>query len=427
MNFNIAEKINDILWSVPVFILMIGGGIYLSLKLSFPQKNPLKVLYRTIFSLFDKNKSSKNGLSKLESFSIALAATVGTGSIIGVASAMAIGGAGAVFWMWVSAFIGMGTAYYENYLGVKFSRKNHICGAMSYLKTMGKNTAVVYAAFSVLVSLGMGNMAQASAIVNSAYDGFKIPTHITGIILLIFMSLILTGRSHSGEICAKIVPFMAVFFISGSLYIIIKNYNASFKSLMFIIKSAFDFKSAAGGTVGTFLTYTVIGGIKRGVFSHEAGLGSSVAAHNSCGELSPKIQGTWAMAEVFIDTFIICTITALVILISGVSPEKSDCIALAYSNGLGSFGKYFISFSLILFAFATLNGWFFIGENSWKYIFPNSHIAYKIIFLIFICIGCVKNMQSVLTISDIFNGLLAIPNLIFLLINIKSEKFSETT
>lgn len=404
------EKINNILWGFPVLILIIGGGIFLSAKMKFPQVHIFRILKLSVKSIFSKDKNNTAGISQLQGFSTALAATVGTGSIVGVGGAMAIGGRGSVFWMWVSAFIGMGISYCENYLGVKFSLSSKSCGAISYLEKIGKGKvmASAYAVCSVFASLGMGNMAQANSVVSAAKEGFSAPEYFTAFAVVAFTSFTVSGAKRTAGICEKLVPFMSIFFCIGSLYIIVINPSDSVDAFCSIVSDAFSPKAFLGGAFGT----AAMEGIKRGAFSNEAGLGSTAAVHSSCNIKSAETQGIMGMAEVFIDTIIICTLTALVIIVSKTDISQTDCAVKAYGEALNGFGSIFISVSLILFALATIAGWFFIGEKSWKYLFPKHSLIYKIVCVLCAYFGAVYSPSLIWGISDIFNGLMAIPNMI---------------
>lgn len=415
---SVITAANEFIWGFPLLILMLGGGLFLSFKLGFPQLHILSIFRRTIFTLFKKDKSQGSSLSQFQVFSTALAATVGTGSIVGVGECIRVGGEGAVFWMWVSAFIGMGLSYCENYLGVKYSSE-HSCGATAYLEhiSKGKTAALLFAVFTVLASLGMGNMAQAGAIASAAEEGFSLSRQSCAFIMLIAAFLIAAGKNGPAKLCEKLVPVMSLFFIGGSLYIILSHPTETLNALQRIVRSAFRPAACISGSVWGAVFQCAAEGLKRGAFSNEAGLGSTVAVHSSCRIRSPETQGLWGMAEVFIDTAVICTLTALVIIISGADPSADGDLAVtAYMLTLGKAGKYFMSVSLILFAFATIAGWFFIGEKAWKYLFPKGSLPYRMLCLVCVCAGTMWSMRLIWCVSDIFNGLMAIPNIIGVLI-----------
>ena len=403
----IINKINSFLWGVPLLVLLLGGGIYLSIKLGFPQIHILKIMKKTVFTLFKKESSESDSLSQFQTFSTALAATVGTGS---------------VFWMWVSAFFGMGLAYCENYLGVRCS-DGKLCGAASYLEKIGRTklTAVLFAVFTVGASLGMGNMVQTGSAAAAAREGFGIPSYIFALVVLIFVFLVAVGKNSAACLCEKLVPIMAVLFIGGSLGVIIFHPLKAAGAISMIVKNAFCPTACITGSVAGTIIFSMVEGLKRGAFSNEAGLGSTVAVHSSCEIKSPELQGTWAMAEVFIDTFVICTLTAVVIIISGTDLTGEDMAVRAYNAALGGAGKYFMSGSLILFALATVAGWFFIGERAWRYLFPRNDMIYRIMAIACGCIGTMWSMELVWGVSDIFNGLMAVPNVIGVLVLWRKE------
>ena len=419
------DKISSFLWGYPLLVVLMGGGLFLSAKLRFPQLHIIEIFRRSVQAVF-KDNGRHSGISQFQGFSTALAAAVGTGSVVGVGAAIAIGGRGAVFWMWISAFIGMGISYSENYLGVKYSLNSGLCGAQAYLEKIGRGKiiAVIYALFSVLASLGMGNMAQANSAV-SALEQLHIPKPCAAFIIVIFTAVTACGCKTTAKICEKLVPFMALFFCAGSLYIILSDIHCAANAFRSIVSDAFSPSAFAGGFAGSAL----MEGIKRGAFSNEAGLGSSVAVHSSCEVKSPQVQGIMGMAEVFIDTVIICTLTAIVILVSGTDISVSDCAVNAYCESMGSFGKIFISLSLTLFALATIAGWFFIGEKSWSYLFPDKKNIYKILCVFCAYAGAVYSPSIIWGISDIFNGLAAIPNMTGVLVlskEIKKPSFSPS-
>lgn len=419
----ILGTVSEIIWGYPVLILMLGGGVYLSIRMGFPQIHFIQIFKNTFLALLKKDGKSadeSNGISQFQSFSTALAATAGTGGIVGVGTAISLGGAGAVFWMWVSAFVGMALSYTENILGVRYCKKAGFSGAMAYMEKGldSKWLAVLFAAFCTLASLGMGNMAQSNAISVSCKDAFSIPLPISGIITSALIIIIISGKDRLARCTEKLVPFMALFYIIGSLVVIIRHYYALGEAFGKIFTSAFSLRSAAGGGAGFAVKQACIVGLRRGAFSNEAGLGSTVAVHSSCRTKDSKSLGCWGMAEVFADTMILCTITALVILVSGVEIGDGgpEMICEAFSTGLGSFGRIFMALSMILFAFATIAGWYFIGQSAWKYIFPKKSSIYKLIFTICVFIGSVSSLSVVWGISDIFNGLMALPNLTAILL-----------
>ncbi len=437
---SLNDKINSFVWGPFTLSLFLLAGIYFTLRLKGIQiKKGKLIIKKTLLSLFKKQtrvSGGKHSLSQFGSLSTALAATIGTGSIVGVATALAIGGSGSIFWMWISAFLGMGTAYAENVLGILYRKKDEsgktIGGAYSYIEKglNAKWLAKLFALFCVLASFGMGNMAQGNSISASLYQSFNIPKAYCATALFIFIALIMIGGiKRTQSVCELIVPFMTVFFLAGAVIILILKRERLLPEIIAIFKNAFCFKSAAGGIAGAGVKKAVSIGIRRGVFSNEAGLGSTVSVHASSNIKEPVEQGFWGIFEVFVDTMLFCTITALVILVSGaplVKEEGAEIVVKAFESGFGRMGGHFVSVSIVLFALATLIGWSFIGRNAFSYLFPNSKDrTYKIIFCIFVYLGAVSSLEFVWQISDTFNGLMAIPNLIALLI-LSKEVVNET-
>ena len=434
------EKINSFVWGPFTLSVFLFVGIFYTLRLKGIQFKKAKLITnKTLLSLFKKQtrtSANKHSLSQFGSLSTALAATIGTGSIVGVATALTIGGSGSIFWMWVSAFLGMGTAYAENVLGILYRSKDRngkiTGGAYSYIEK-GMNArwlAKIFALFCVLASFGMGNMAQGNSISASLFQSFHIPRVYCGIVLFAFILIVMLGGvKRTQNVCELIVPFMTVFFLAGAVIILFLKHERLIPEFLSIFKNAFCFKSAAGGIAGAGIKKAVSIGIRRGVFSNEAGLGSTVSVHSSSNIKEPVEQGFWGIFEVFVDTIIVCTITALVILVSGaalVKNEGAEIVVKAFESGFGDLGGYFVSVSIVLFALATLIGWSFIGENAFCYLFPRAkNRIYKIIFCIFVYLGAVSSLEFVWEISDTFNGLMAIPNLIAL-IALSKEVVNET-
>ena len=330
---DINDKVNGVVWGLPLIVLILATGIFMCVRTRFFHISKAKhVTQNTFLAIFKKKdvtaSKEKSAISQFQAFTTALAATIGTGNIAGVATAIAVGGPGAVFWMWVSAFFGMMTAYSENVLGIFYRRKNKdgewSGGAMYYLKDglnnkLGNILAVLFALFCVIASFGIGNMTQVNSISTALYDSFNLPSIITGIAVAIVTALvILGGIKRIGKVTEVLVPFMAFAYIIGSIIIIIMNIGTIPSVFASIFKGAFGIKAAAGGIVGAAIKKAITMGFKRGIFSNEAGLGSSVMANAASDVKEPVIQGMWGIFEVFADTIVVCTLTALVILSSGV-------------------------------------------------------------------------------------------------------------
>ena len=456
---DINSTVNKIVWGEPFLLLLVGVGVFLSVRLRFFQavrfpywmRNTFLAIFKTP-SVRSKDKKSRT-ISQFQALSTSLAATVGTGNITGVAAAITVGGAGAVFWMWVAAFFGMITKFSENVLGIYYRRKNSdgewSGGAMYYLKYglekkrffkyLAKPLSIAFSLFCVLASFGIGNMLQCNNITSTAVSAFSLsginvfgvylsPEFILGILLAVLVAIpILGGVKKVGAVAEKIVPFMAVFYILGCLYIFITHISSAGSVFRLIFQGAFGFDSVCGGSIGILISRTVTTGIKRGVFSNEAGLASSVSVNVSSDVKEPVKQGMWGIFEVFFDTFIICTLTAFVILSSGLvdfstglmasSLEGTALVTEAFASSMGNAAGIFVAIATLFFAFSTILGWSQYGVKATEYLFGLGSVKfYKIVFIFFIIIGSTMNLSLAWDISDTFNGLMALPNLIGLLI-----------
>lgn len=544
--------VNGVVWGIPMLILIIGTGIFMSVRTGFFQITRIKTWANETFLAIFKKKSvtktdEKKAITQFQALSTALAATIGTGNIAGVATAVCIGGPGAVFWMWISALFGMMTSFSENVLGIYFRKKNEhgewSGGAMYYLEEglkekkglrhIAKPLSVMFAIFCVLASFGIGNMAQSNSISSAMQSNFNIPTIVTGVVLAVIAALVvLGGIKRIAKVTEKLVPFMAIFYIAGCLIIFVMNFRHIPYVFSSIFKSAFSFSAVAGGVGGYIIKRAVTMGFKRGVFSNEAGLGSSVMVNCASDVKEPVIQGMWGIFEVFFDTIIVCTLTAFVILsspansvsfeealnnvstqpqyftinytdgetnlidsdinpkyivasddaaegtyteysaktvygqefpvkilnsdnVSGendftfanvmelkgiqakdangnhLTNENGDpiidsveitevngvpLVTYAFSQRLGSVSGKILAIAILLFAFSTTLGWSFYGTKALEYLLgTKATIVYKIIFVLFIVIGCTMKLGLAWDISDTFNGLMALPNLIGIL------------
>lgn len=440
----INSVLNDFIWGPIMLAFFLFVGLMFTLRTKVFQITHIKYwLDVTILQLFRKEGKSvlktddKHSISQFQSLCTALAATIGVGNISGVAIALALGGPGAIFWMWLSAFLGMMTNYAENTLGIKYRYKNEkgnwIGGAMIYIeKGLGwKWLAVIFSIFCVLASFGIGNMSQGNEIANGLKNSFGVPTYVTALIVMVFAGLvILGGIKRIASVTEKFVPFMALTYIVGALIVIFAHAGNIPSAFASIFQNAFNLPSAAGGVTGFTIMVAMRRGISRGVFSNEAGLGSSVMVHSASDVKEPVVQGMWGIFEVFADTLVVCTMTALTILTSGVYDYKEYAkyvgselpetlksgVALtseAFETVFGSFGGSFISIAIMLFAFSTILGWSYYGERAIEYLFGLKAVpVYKIIFILFIFVGCNVKLDLVVNISDTFNGFMALPNLI---------------
>ena len=445
---SVNGKINGVVWGVPALILLIGTGILMTVITRFFQFTRFGHMWKSTIGGLFKHKGitkseDRHSISQFQALCTALSATIGTGNIAGVAYAITMGGPGAVFWMWIAAIVGMMTNFSENVLGIYFRRRNErgewSGGAMYYLrdgvgnmkygKHIGKILAVLFSIFAVIASFGIGNMGQVVSIsesiaaVANAGDSKILPLIVGGVVMILAILVIIGGLRRIAETNERIVPFMAIFYIIGALVIIVMNITKVGPAFAAIFKGAFNFKSAAGGVGGAVIAQAMQWGFKRGVFSNEAGLGSSVMVHSASNVKEPVVQGLWGIFEVFADTIIVCTCTALVILTSGVvdletgasvsGVTKLGLATEAFTKNFGTFGGIFIAVAVSLFAFTTVLGWSFYGTKAWEFLFgTRSTIIYKILFVLVILAGSTLDASLAIDLSDTFNGLMAIPNLI---------------
>ncbi len=422
----ISKTVNSIVWGPAILLFLIFVGIYFSIKFRFFQIWGIKEwLFGTIKGFFKKSENGK--ISSFQAVTTSLAGAIGTGNIVGVATAITLGGPGAIFWMWIGAFLGMMTIFAENILGGLYKQKNIngevVGGPMYYIeKGMGKKWLAIFFSIACIGStLGMGNMTQSNSLAGALYEGFNINPKFTAIILGIIVTIIIFGGvSRIVSVSEKLVPFMAIFYITGGLAVIFINIDSMGKVFHDIFKDAFNFQSAGAGIIGIVTSKAIKYGIARGTFSNEAGLGSSPIIYAAANVDDPKQQGMLGIFQVFFDTIIGCTITAFCILCTGVTGSGEEGVALstkAFETVFGNFGSYFVSISIVLFSFSTIVGWSYFGQRAFEYIFGLKSVAiYKSIYIVALLFGCVMNLNLVWELSDTFNGLMMIPNLIALLV-----------
>jgi len=431
------ENLNQILstasswaWGPAMLFLLLGTGLYLTIRLRFL---PLRNLFYAFSLLWKGRKSKEDGdISPFSALMTAMAATVGTGNIAGVAAALFIGGPGAIFWMWMTALVGMATKYGEAVLAVKYREVDedgrHVGGPMYYIKNgMGekwKPLAFAFALFGTIAAFGIGNMVQANAVAGAMETAFGFNNQLTGIVLMILVGLVLFGGiKRIAHTATALVPIMAILYIGFSVYIL-AVYSAELPAaLMTIVESAFTGSAAAGGFAGASIILAIQFGVARGVFSNEAGLGTAPIAHAAAKTKDPVEQGHIAMLGTFIDTIILCTMTALVIMVTGVwqsGETGSPLTALAFSTGLGSdLGSIVVAIGLAVFAFTTLIGWSYYGERCAEYVAGVKVITgYRVLWVIAVFAGAAlsDHFNTVLILADVLNALMAIPNLIALLV-----------
>ncbi len=429
MAFN--DWLNGIVWGPYMLILLVGTGIYLSVRSNFLQVTKLGyILKQTLGKVVEKPTAGEGDITPFQALTTALASTVGTGNLAGVATAIAIGGPGAIFWMWVSGFFGMMTKFGEVVLSVHFREKKadgSWAGGPMYYLTKGLKQrwlAVLFAFFGAFAALGIGNMVQSNSVADALKTNFNIPYAFTGIALVILAGLVIIGGiKRIAQVTEKLVPFMAVFYIIGAVFIILTRVSAVPEAFALIFKHAFTPISAVGGFAGAAVMQVVRFGVARGVFSNEAGLGSAPIAHATARTDHPVRQGFWGIFEVFIDTIVICTLTALAIVVTGVwkmvDPSTGEgftgaaLTSKAYTLGLPGPGGYIIAIGIIFFAYSTLLGWSFYGEKCFEYLIGSRRAKlYRYFFLPFIFLGAVGALEPIWLLADTLNGLMAIPNLI---------------
>ena len=426
----IAQSINSFVWGPPLLILLVGTGIYLSFKLGFLQifKLPLALKYLFSEDTEAKDMKAEGDVSAFAAVCTALSATIGTGNIVGVATAIRLGGPGALFWMWVAAFFGMATKYAESLLAVKYrvvdDNGQMSGGPMYYIERGLKNKflAKCFAVFGIGVAFfGIGTFAQVNSITSAVEIAFNVPIIVTGVILTICVAMVTLGGIKSiAKVSQVIVPFMAVSYILCTLIILLLNAGEIPETISLIIKSAFNPTAAAGGFAGSTVALALKSGVSRGVFSNESGLGSAPIAAAAAKTNSCVRQGLVQMTGTFFDTIIVCTMTGVTLVLTGMwnnpNVEGAAATTAAFRAGLPSMpivGELIVTIGLIFFAFTTILGWNYYGERCTEYLFGVKGIkSYKYIFIFLVAIGPFLKLSLIWTVADIVNGLMAIPNLI---------------
>ena len=442
---NIVGIVNSFLWNYALLILLCGTGIYFTIRLKFVQIAKFKDGWnRTFGSISLRGEAAgKEGMSSFQSLATAVAAQVGTGNLAGAATALIAGGPGAIFWMWLSAFFGMATIFVEASLGQQYKTVtesgNAIGGPAYYIKAafkgpFGKFLAGLFAIFIILALGFMGNMVQSNSISGAFVNAFPQikPIYIGIACALVAAFIFIGGLKRIASFAEKTVPIMALFYIIGSVIILIMNIKNLPSSIVLIFTSAFNPQAVIGGGLGIGVQQAMRYGVARGLFSNEAGMGSTPHAHALAKVKHPCEQGVVAMIGVFFDTFIVVTLTALVILSSDILqtkiypldtvsaiPETLKGVGLpqaAFSNGFGFFGVVFVAVCLLFFAFTTIIGWYFFGEQNVKYLFGEKAVkVYAVLVVGFILLGSVLKVDLVWDLADCFNGLMVIPNLLGIL------------
>ena len=427
---NFIGAINGVVWGPPMLILILGVGLFLSLGLKLMPVLKLGAGFRLMWKGRSAAGDESDGdIPPFQALMTALSATVGTGNIAGVATAVFLGGPGALFWMWLTALVGMATKYSEAVLAVRFrevdERGSYVGGPMYYIRNgLGKKWAwlgVLFAIFAAIAGFGIGNTVQANSVADVMETTFGLPHWITGVILMVLVGLVLIGGIRRiGQVASALVPLMAVSYVLAGLVVLAINFADIPAAFALVFEHAFSPIAAEGGFAGAAVWAAIRFGVARGVFSNEAGLGSAPIAHAAAQTKNPINQGMVAMLGTFIDTIIICTITGLVIITSGAwtSGESGAALtSMAFSQALPGVGDYVVAIALAVFAFTTLLGWSFYGERSVEFLFGvKAIVPYRIAWVIAIPIGATVNLGLVWLVADTLNAMMALPNLIALLL-----------
>jgi len=422
----LVGKVGAFAWGPPMLILLVGTGFWLTIALRGIQ---FRKLWHSLYLALVKRKDDGDepgDITHFQALMTALSATVGTGNIAGVATAIAVGGPGALFWMWITGLVGMATKYAEAVLAVKY-RETDESGTMSggpmyYIsKGLGwKWLGTLFAIFASIAAFGIGNMVQSNSVADAMEAVFNVPFYVTGLVLMVFTALvILGGIKNIGRVTGVLVPVMIVFYMAGALVILVMNITAIPAVLALIVKQAFTPTAASGGFLGAGVMLAIRMGVARGVFSNESGLGSAPIAAAAAQTKHPVTQALVSMTQTFIDTIVVCTMTGLVLILTGAwdsGKTGAELTTFAFQTGFSG-GGYVVTIGLVLFAYSTILGWSYYGEKSIEYLFGEKAVKpYRIVFVLFVGVGAVAKLDLVWALSDTFNGLMAIPNLIGLLL-----------
>ena len=424
------EQASDILWNSLLLFLLVGTGVFFTIRLRGVQLRRFGEGFHRVFGNFTLRgkKADDQGMSSFQALATAIAAQVGTGNITGCATALVSGGPGALFWVWVSAFFGMATIYAEAVLAQRYRTtvNGKVTGGPAYYiraafkGTFGKVLAGVFSVLIILALGFMGNMVQSNSIGDAFHNAFGMSHLAVGIVVAAIAAFIfLGGVQRIAAVTEKIVPIMAAFYIVGCVVILVMNYKALPNAFTQIFVLAFNPQAMAGGVAGVTVQQAMRFGVARGLFSNEAGMGSTPHAHALAKVNHPREQGAVAILGVFIDTFVVLTLTGLVLITSGLIPEGLTGTALtqaAFSQAFGGFGPVFIAICMFFFAFSTIIGWYFFGQSNFKALFGEKALpVYSVIVVVFILVGSTLKVDLVWAMADFFNGLMAVPNLLALL------------
>jgi len=433
---SLLESIDRFVWGLPLIFLLLGTGLYLTIKLKFLQFRILIPSLRLALIERREREKADGDISHFQALMTALSATVGTGNIVGVATAISIGGPGAMFWIWMTGLVGMATKYAEAVLAVKYRIANkygQMCGGPMYYISRGmgvKGLGWLFAIFASVAAFGIGNMVQANSIADAMNSAWRINPVATGIVLSFLTGLVIIGGIKSiARTASFLSPFMIILYILAGLMVLFANTGGLLKAFLLILKDAFTPAAACGGFVGAGIMTTIRYGVARGLFSNESGLGSSPIAAAAAVTRNPFRQAIVSMTQTFIDTIVVCSITGLVIVTTGVWCSDLTGVNLTIA-GMKTFFKSFaddiVTISLILFAFSTILGWCYYGEKSIEFILGESAIMpYRVLWTIMVFFGALSKLETIWTLADIMNGFMAFPNLIGLIF-LRKEIVEET-
>ncbi|MFT6980576.1 MAG: AGCS family alanine or glycine:cation symporter [Marinobacter psychrophilus] len=424
------SQLNNLVWGPPMLIMILGVGLFLSLGLKLMPIFKLGAGFRLMWQGRKPIGDDAEGdIPPFQALMTALSATVGTGNIAGVATAVFLGGPGALFWMWLTALVGMATKYSEAVLAVRFretdGRGVYMGGPMYYIRNgLGKNWAwlgVLFAIFAAIAGFGIGNTVQANSVADVIEASFGVPHWVTGLVLMVLVGMVLIGGiKRIGQVASALVPLMAIFYLMAGLTVLAINAAELPAAFALVFKHAFSPIAAEGGFAGAAVWAALRFGVARGIFSNEAGLGSAPIAHASAKTNSPVNQGMVAMLGTFIDTIIICTITGMVIITSGVwtsGVSGAELTSMAFESALPGVGNYVVAIALAVFAFTTILGWSFYGERCMEFLFgARAVVPYRIAWILALPVGASLNLGFVWLVADTLNAMMALPNLIALLL-----------
>ena len=421
--------LNGYVWGWPTIALLLGTGVVLTIVTGGAQFRYLGLTFREVLGRITEKRQGPGSVSPFQAVATALASTVGVGNIAGVATAISLGGPGALFWLWVSGILGMCTKFAEIVIALHYREPDAAGvmrgGAMYTLRRMGLPwLGTVFAALVALAAFGIGNMVQANSVADSLRASFGVPPPVTGVVLaLVTAAVIVGGIRRIGEVTEVLVPAMALFYLGGGIIILIRYASEIPGALKLVVDSAFSGAAATGGFAGATLMMALRYGVARGLFSNEAGLGSAPMVHAAAQTDHPVRQGLYGIFEVFVDTILVCTSTGLVVLVTGTWNSGATGAALAgaaFSHGLpGTWGNIVVTVSLVLFAYSTVIGWSYYGETGVVYLLGSrAALPYRVLWLVFIYLGAVGSLHLVWDVADTLNGLMALPNLLSVLLSL---------